>query len=76
MEEITDREVVKIMVDGGERLCEYALEKWIGNAYQTDEKTRQEYIQRWKAIKARIRPLSKRLTADTILIEKPKKGQA
>jgi len=52
--EITDDEILRIARDGGRQLCDHALQKWIGNAYNMDEATRQAYINRWKEIKSRI----------------------
>ena len=58
---ITDAEVKKIMIDGGKRLCDYAIEQWVSGKYSTGGKFiqkewnyRQLNIQRWKEIKNRI----------------------
>ena len=59
MEPVSDSEVLKIMIDGGEKLCDYALAKWISNAYGTDNETRQESIMRWNEVRRRIRVVAK-----------------
>jgi hypothetical protein len=59
--EVKDCEVIKIMIDGGEKLCDYAIEQWIGDKYKLGEDMRRESILRWNKIKSRIRPLVKEL---------------
>jgi len=54
-----DDDVINIMVDGGKRLCDYALEQWIGDKYKMGEEVRHQYIAEWKAKKARISPIAK-----------------
>ena len=68
MNEITDQEVFQIMIDGGEKLCDYALTQWISGKYcgprpwsESDEDMRQENIRRWNKIKGKIRPLAKKM---------------
>ena len=53
-QEVSNGEVVRIMIDGGKKLCDYALEQWIANKYQMDEEARRYHITRWKVIKDRI----------------------
>lgn len=50
-----NREVLKIMVDGGEQVCRHALDKWTSNAYGTSEEVRQEQIAHWKTLLASVR---------------------
>lgn len=54
-------EVLGIMVDGGKKLCDYAIEQWSSYKYSfhqpptiEDEKMRQEYMMRWRKIKRMI----------------------
>ena len=60
MKEPTYEEVLDIMVDGGKKLCDYALDKWISYSYcgfpptPEDEKMRQEYLKHWHKIKDMI----------------------
>ena len=56
--EVTDREVLDIMKDGGKKLCKYALDQWIGNVYRLDEESRQAHIKRWHEIESRITDLA------------------
>lgn len=65
MEPVTDDEVLRVMIAGGEDLCDHALSKWTGNAYGTDEAMRREYIRRWGIIRRSIRPLAKRIKEAT-----------
>jgi hypothetical protein len=58
---IDDNEVISIMVNGGEQLCDHALECWIGDKYKLGEEMRQAYIQRWGAIKRRIRKIANQI---------------
>ena len=66
--EITNQEVLEIMSDGGEKICDHALTQWISGKYcgprpwsDDDEKMRQENIRRWNEIKRMIRPLTKEI---------------
>lgn len=59
MQPISDSEVIKVMVDGGERLCDHALTQWINDAYKLSEDVRQENITRWNALRRRIRDVAK-----------------
>lgn len=57
--EIPDETVLGFMVDGGEQLCEHAIQKWLGFAYGHDEEMRQEHLKRWTETKRRIRPVAR-----------------
>lgn len=59
--EVTDSEVLQVMIDGGKKLCDYAIEQWEGTKYQMSEAQRLEYKTRWKKIKEMITPLSKNI---------------
>jgi len=59
MTDITDEEILKIMIDGGEKLCDYALDLWITDKYKLGEAARQQNMKRWSEIKGRIRPLAR-----------------
>ena len=68
MNEVTDSEVLQIMIDGGERLCDYALDKWIAGDYcgprpwsDQEEKMRQAFILRWKKTRTRMRELGRKI---------------
>lgn len=65
--DITDDEVLRVMVEGGEELCDAAPEKWIGNEYESDTVVRGAYLERWAKIRRRIRPLAAELR---ILLQK------
>jgi hypothetical protein len=65
---VTDEEILNIMVDGGEKLCDYAITQWASYKYatypnptQNDEDTRRESLLRWNQLKSQIRPLAKKL---------------
>jgi hypothetical protein len=53
-----DREVLRIMVDGAERICQHAEDQWLGGKYGPDEERRRESLKRWATIRRRIRPLA------------------
>ena len=53
----TDKEVIGVMVSGGEKLCDYALQKWIAGDYGGGD-MRIEYIDRWNNIRSRIREIA------------------
>lgn len=56
---ITDDEVLGIMIDGGVKLCDYAIEKWISDGYGMSHEVKQQYIRRWRAIQQRVREIGK-----------------
>lgn len=59
----TDREVLRIMIEGGEQLCDAATKKWVNDEYKAGDEMRRDSLQRWAAIRNRIRPLAKELQA-------------
>jgi len=59
--EVSDSEVINIMVDGGHRVCDHAQRQWIADKYNLGEEVRRENIQRWKAIRKRITELGRLL---------------
>jgi hypothetical protein len=71
--EISDREVIGIMVDGGKRVCDHAIEQWLSGKYdfpapeyaEENRKRRREHEQRWKAIRERIGEIAKRIKEKT-----------
>ena len=63
--DISDKEVIKIMVDGGEKLCDHAIEQWEGYKYGHDYDLRQGNLLRWKTIKSRIRGIAKEIKEET-----------
>jgi hypothetical protein len=58
-DEVTDEEVINAMVDGGRKLCEYAIEQWTKDKYGMGHETNQAYIQRWRKISSRMGELGK-----------------
>ena len=54
----SDREVINIMIQGGEQICDYALSKWIADEYKLGEESRRENIKHWKETRTRIRSLA------------------
>ncbi len=52
----TEDDVLGVMVDGGEKLCDHALAKWIGNEYHQTEECRAEYVHWWGEVRRAIRP--------------------
>lgn len=62
--DITDEEVIGIMVDGGKKLCEYAVTQWATNKYQMDHATNLAHIARWRRIGTRIAELGRELKAE------------
>lgn len=56
-----EEEVLELMIDGGERLCDYALDKWMGDHYHLGEDMRQQMLKEWGANRRGIRPLANRI---------------
>lgn len=59
-------EVINVMIDGGERLCDYATEQWVSGKYDSrdaelSDAMRKENLQRWSEIRKRIRELGREL---------------
>jgi len=54
-----DLEVISIMVNGGERICDEAIAKWTSGKYGNDADFVQENVMRWEANRRRIRELAK-----------------
>ena len=48
---ITFDEVLQVMTDGGERLCDEAITKWRSGQYGINKDMTNEYIARWKRIR-------------------------
>lgn len=63
--EVTTKEVIKVMIDGGERLCDWATEQWVSGKYDGNDLSladmRKENLLRWTEIRRQIRVLGKRL---------------
>jgi len=55
--EPTDDEVLRIMVDGGKRLCEYAITQWTADKYGLGHEENYRHIARWKKISSRMSDL-------------------
>ncbi len=51
------------MVDGGEKLCDYAINQWSSGKYELPYAATQENIARWYSIKSRISTLGLELKA-------------
>lgn len=60
--EVSDQEVIQVMIDGGRRLCDYAKEQWVAGKYGRDNQQMiRDNLQRWNAIECRISELGKLL---------------
>jgi len=57
MDTVTDQEVIKVMMDGGRRLCDYARAQWTSGKYGLDHDTNYENVRRWNEIEHRISTL-------------------
>lgn len=55
--------ILDIMRDGGYKICDHALEQWIGDKYKLGEDMRQIYIREWKAKREEIYALYNELKA-------------
>lgn len=63
---VYDKEVISVMVNGGERLCDEAIKKWYGGEYGQERELIRENIQRWLYIKRRIRELASLLRKEAV----------
>lgn len=52
---VTDEEVIRIMLDGGRKLCDYAMGQWTGNKYQMSHEECLYNYQRWRHIRDRMK---------------------
>ena len=64
--QVDTREVIKVMIDGGNKLCDYATEQWLSGKYSDSDPDlaatmRKENLQRWAEIRRRIGELGKEL---------------
>lgn len=64
--QVDTREVIKIMVDGGNKLCDYATDRWVSGKYdggdpELSATMRRENLQRWAEIRRQISVLGKQL---------------
>lgn len=64
--QVDTREVIKVMVDGGNKLCDYATEQWLSGKYdggdpELSAAMRRENLQRWAEIHRQISVLGKQL---------------
>lgn len=63
--QVTTHEVINVMIDGGDRLCDYATEQWMSGKYDNGREDlmpmRSENLQRWAEIRKRIRELGREL---------------
>lgn len=62
--QVDTREVINIMIDGGNKLCDYATEQWLSGKYGDNDPDqylamRKENLQRWAEIRRRISELGK-----------------
>jgi len=55
MKEGNFQETFDVMLDGGKKVCEHAIEKWSGDSYGGDEAMKQKNLKRWDTIKSAIR---------------------
>ena len=65
--QVTDKEVIAVMKDGGLKLVEYAKIQWLSGKYDTpgepelNSKMRRENLERWSKIERRIPELARLL---------------
>lgn len=64
--QVDTREVISIMIDGGNKLCDYATDQWLSGKYDSNDPDqsfaiRKENLQRWAEIRRRISELGKEL---------------
>lgn len=69
IEEFDDSVVIKVMIDGGCKLCDYAIEQWNSGKYNLPE-LRPAYVKRWSLIKDRIRVLGRSFKVESETIER------
>lgn len=62
MSDITNNEIAGILRSGAERLCDYALEQWMGHKYGDDAAMINENVRRWGEIRRKL-PTKKQLEA-------------
>jgi hypothetical protein len=43
-----DRDVLNIMRDGADTICDHASRKWMANEYGTSEQMRQDSLKQWR----------------------------
>lgn len=58
---VSDKEVIEVMKDGGLQLVEYAKKKWMSNEYGDDTKMKWDNLKRWNTIANRISELARLL---------------
>jgi hypothetical protein len=63
--EVSAREVINVMVDGGKKVCDYAEEQWLSGKYDGDDPKladmRRDNLKRWSEIRKQINVLAKQL---------------
>jgi hypothetical protein len=63
--QVPTHEVIDVMIDGGERLCDYATDQWLSGKYdrgaESSDAMQKENLQRWSEIRKRIRRLGREL---------------
>lgn len=59
-DQIDDSEVVQMMMDGGEKLCDYAIAQWNSGKYNLPDQT-PIYVKKYSLIKMRMAELGRLL---------------
>lgn len=63
IEEPTDKEVLNTLLDGGVRLCDYAIEQWESGKYRSTPEDIASNRRRWRSMKDRMREIVNDLKA-------------
>ena len=58
---VDDKEVLKVMLNGANEVCDNAIGKWFAGKYGTDQELIRDNVKRWNNIKKRINKLIQRL---------------
>ncbi len=61
---VSNKEILKLMKEGAEKICDNAIMNWCSERYRTDQETKKRFLNEWKIKKQRVNEVYEMLKKD------------